>query len=99
MTSHNPEKFSTSSNDELALAAIMREDAADWADRNSDDEADANEAMRREKIRAARRGKKQSPELIAKRVAGFKAARARARVQSQPATVSPVTKPGRTSYG
>jgi hypothetical protein len=92
-------QFSTPSNDEIALIAIMRADAAVWAERNTDDEADANEVTRREKIRAYRRGKKQSPETIAKKVAGFKAAR-RARRDHQLVTVSPVTQPRRrTSYG
>ena len=104
-TNHNPRKSSTPSNDEVALIALMRADAAVWADRNADDnDSEAIETARREKIRAARLGKKQSPQLIAKRVAGFKATRAR-RAQSQP-VVSPTTRraraPGkhrRTAHG
>jgi hypothetical protein len=98
VTKHTPENFSTPSNDEIALIAIMRADAAVLAERDKD-RTEAIETARREKIRAARLGKKQSPQLIAKRVAGFKAARAR-RAQSriQPVTVSPV-RTRRQSHG
>jgi hypothetical protein len=91
-------KFSTPSHDELALIAIMRADAAVLAERDTD--AEEGEAARRLKISAARRGKKQSPQTVAARVAGWNAARAR-RAQSQPkATVSPVvSKPRRKSHG
>jgi hypothetical protein len=57
------ENFSTPSYDEAALIAIMRLDAAVLAERDND--ADEGEAARREKIRAARLGKKQSPDLAA----------------------------------
>jgi hypothetical protein len=83
------------SNAEIALAAIMRADAAVLVERAIEQDGGC-ELARREKLRASRLGKKQSPEVVAKRVATRRRNQADLKSQS---VVPPTEAIGRAAHG
>lgn len=88
-----PAHLPSTETDENNLRALMLADVEVLRRRGGADERLTPEG--RAAVRAANIGKKQSPELVAKRVAAVKAAVARRKLISSPANVPPVAKPRR----